>query len=139
MKLVYLTSFLLTTILLTGCELFMEKWYYIYIKNNSNITLFVTAGQELYKMKPYPDTLLPYKKPGNEIISPNNRNNLISSHKWEDVISSLPSDTLSIYFLDADTVNICGWEEVAKDYKVLKRYDFSVDDLKNMNWTVTYP
>ena len=139
MKLIYLTSFLLTTMLLTGCELFMEKWYYIYIKNNSNKTLFVTAGQELYKMKPYPDTLLPYKKPGNEIISPNNRNNLISSHKWEDVISSLPSDTLSIYILDADTVNICGWEEVAKDYKVLKRYDFSVDDLKNMNWTVTYP
>lgn len=139
MKRLLVLSFLLIFILLASCELFMEKWYFIYVKNNSHRTLFITAGQELYKMKPYPDTILPSLQPENEIISPNNKNKLISSQKWENVINSLPSDTLSIYIFDADSIEICGWENVAKDYKVLKRYDLSVDDLKKTDWTVTYP
>jgi len=32
-----------------------------------------------------------------------------------------------------------GWHQVEEGYEVLKRYDLSVYDLTQMNWTITYP
>jgi hypothetical protein len=49
------------------------------------------------------------------------------------------TDTLSIYVFDTDTLNTYDWVKVKVGYKVLKRYDLSLDDLKQMNWTITYP
>jgi len=144
MKRSYIAFMLLGLILTEGCEqileLFMEKVYYIYIQNDSNIDLFVAAADGKHSISPYPDTILPNSRPFLKEVGPDERAKWESHGKWEDRINNLiPSDTLSIYLFDADTVNICGWEEVAKDYKVLKRYDLSVDDLVKMNWTVTYP
>ena len=140
MRQLYIASILLVLILLEGCELFMEKWYYIYVRNDSKRYIYVVSADGLASVDLYPDTLLPHSQPHLDLIKPNTIIKLVSSRKWEDRINNLiPSDTLSIYFFDADTVNICGWEEVAKDYKVLKRYDLSVDDLIKTNWTVTYP
>ena len=140
MRQLSIASILLALILLEGCELFMEKWYYIYVRNDSKRDIYVVSADGLASVDPYPDTLLPNSQPHLDLIKPNTHIKLVSSRKWEDRINNLiPSDTLSIYLFDADTVNICGWEEVAKDYKILKRYDLSVDDLVRMNWTVTYP
>lgn len=118
----------------------MEKVYYIYIQNDSNKDLFVSVADGIHSIDPYPDTLLPYSRPYFKEIRPDERIKWESHGKWEDlIINQLPADTLSIYLFDSDTVNTCGWVEVAKDYKVLKRYDLSVDDLIKTNWTVTYP
>jgi hypothetical protein len=117
----------------------MEKWYAIKVFNKTQRTIMITAGYEKESMNPYPDTSLPISRPHLQEVKSNEYGEIISSFKWEEEIDNLPSDTLSIYLFDADTVNICGWEEIAMDYKVLKRYDLSVDDLIKTNWTVTYP
>jgi len=38
-----------------------------------------------------------------------------------------------------DTLKNDSWENIRDNYKVPKRYDLSLDDLKNMDWTINYP
>ena len=47
----------------------------------------------------------------------------IDSDNWEEEIEFLPKDTLSIFIFSTDTLNKYSWEEVRRDYKILRRYD----------------
>ena len=49
------------------------------------------------------------------------------------------SDTLTVYVFDASVVENTPWEIVARDYLVLKRYDLSLEDLRRLDWRITYP
>lgn len=129
-----------TIILLANCcENMMEKWFYIRVANISQKAIMVTAGYGRFLMNAYPDTTLPPSEPDLYKIEPNKQINLRSGFEWEKVIEEMPLDTLSIYVFDADTLNTYDWVQVKEGYKVLKRYDLSLDDLKQMNWTITYP
>ncbi|GHT78968.1 hypothetical protein AGMMS50262_22190 [Bacteroidia bacterium] len=44
-------------------------------------------------------------------------------------ISSLPHDTLSVFFFSKDTLNAYSWEEIKLGYKILQRYDLSIEDI----------
>jgi hypothetical protein len=57
--------------LLTGCELFMEKVYYIYVQNDSKRDLFVSAADGKHTIDPFPDTLLPHSRPHLDLIKHN--------------------------------------------------------------------
>ena len=52
---------------------------------------------------------------------------------------SLPKDTLSIFIFSTDTLNKYSWEEVRRDYKILKWYDLSYEDCKLLKFRVPYP
>jgi hypothetical protein len=47
-------------------------------------------------------------------------------------ILSLPSDTLSVFFFSQDTLNTYSWEEIKHRYKVLRRYDLSIEDIQKL-------
>ncbi len=51
----------------------------------------------------------------------------------------IPSDTLMVYVFDAMIIESTPWETVKSNYLVLKRYDLSLQDLKNNNWKIIYP
>jgi hypothetical protein len=122
-----------------SCENLMEKWYTIKIQNDSNNRFFVSAGCERYGLFSYPDTLLPTSKPSLLSVSPNDYNNLRSMIKWEEIIKEQPENKLSIYFFNADTIDKYEWPEIKTGYKVMKRFDLSLEDFQGMNWTITYP
>ena len=63
----------------------------------------------------------------------------IDSDNWEEEIESLPKDTLSIFIFSTDTLNKYSWEEVRRDYKILRRYDLSIQDLELLDYKVYYP
>jgi len=46
---------------------------------------------------------------------------------------------MMVYVFDAHVIETTAWDSVKANYLVLKRYDLSLDDLKRMNWTITYP
>jgi hypothetical protein len=62
-----------------------------------------------------------------------------SDEKWEDVFKSLPSDTLSIFIFRAKTISYYDWQLIRNNYKILKRYDISLGDLKQKKWIIPYP
>jgi hypothetical protein len=48
-------------------------------------------------------------------------------------------DTLMIFIFDAQVFENTLWDNVVKDYMIKKRYDVSLQDLQNLDWTLTYP
>jgi hypothetical protein len=44
-------------------------------------------------------------------------------------ILSLPSDTLSVFFFSQDALNVYPWAEIRQEYKILQRYDLSIEDI----------
>ena len=48
-------------------------------------------------------------------------------------------DLLLFYLWDKDTINKYGFENCRSNEKTLKKYKYSVNELENLNWTITYP
>ncbi|MDR1272999.1 MAG: hypothetical protein LBK12_00465, partial [Odoribacteraceae bacterium] len=61
--------------------------------------------------------------------------------KW---IAQFPRDTASIYIFNQDTLNAYPWEEIQRDYKILQRYDLSLENFHELENeygipVITYP
>lgn len=124
-------------ILFLSCEKLLERVYTIFIYNdtNHNIAIGVSdLGEHLF----YPDTLLP-PKPEHILIEPSYSWHYSSFNKWEDNFENSPDDTLSIFFFHSDTLEAYSWEVIREEYKILKRYDLSLEDLQRLDFKVTYP
>ncbi len=114
----------------------------ITFKNETADTLYVVGSTF------YPDTSI-YAGIPNPVLDPNftrvlpNESN--SRALWDRDCLELsfkdliPSDTMMVYVFDAHVIETTAWDSVKVNYLVLKRYDLSLDDLKRMNWTITYP
>lgn len=48
------------------------------------------------------------------------------------------SGILMLYVFDGPTLETQGWDYIKEHNLVLKRYDLTLQDVKNMNWTITY-
>jgi hypothetical protein len=133
--------FILLVANLSKCEkVAMDKRYAVYLKNNAehSIGAYFALGGEFGTL--YPDTTLPETKQYVITeIKPDARYIYDSGIEWEEIYSKLPKDTMSVYVFHTDTLQNVSWEDIRNNYKVLKRYDLSLDDLKRMNWTITYP
>lgn len=123
---------LLVVLCSASCEKLVDHVYSIKIQNNTNDTLL------FFESYNYPDTSIAQDKPILKRIYPKNYNYLDSKDDWDEVLAA-PKDTLSIFILSKDTVDKYNWERIRSDYNILKRYDLSLNDLKRMNWTITYP
>jgi hypothetical protein len=112
---------------------FLERVYSIKMANNTprNVTGFYQTN--------YPDTTIPINLPRLLGIKPFDYTVIDSKQKWEEVIAEIPGRKLSIFVLSSDTVNTYSWDVIRTQYKILKRYDLSLQDLQNSNWTITYP
>lgn len=110
--------------------------------NQTENTLYVRGAYD------YPDTIIsagipnPILDPNFSKVQPNETNNQVL---WDrDCIESaytysIPSDTLMVYVFDATVLETTPWETVISDNLVLKRYDLSLEDLQNSDFTILYP
>jgi hypothetical protein len=49
------------------------------------------------------------------------------------------SGIMQVFVFDGPTLETNGWEYVKENNLVLKRYQFTLQDMQNNNWTITYP
>jgi hypothetical protein len=136
---IILINFLVIMTFAFSCKDHMEGKYFITFNNHSTRSVMIIDGLKDSKMNYYPDTLLPSTEPFLIEVAPNDFGKIISSIKWTEVINNIPSDTLSIYVFDSDTIRFYDWSKIKSDYKVQKRYDLSLEDMQKSNWTITYP
>ncbi len=113
----------------------------ITFKNTRNDTLFVVSSSQ------YPDTLNlegipnPLLDQSFTMVLPKENNTQVLRRRdcielaFKDLI---PSDTLMVYVFDSKVIEDSPWDTIKANYNVLKRYDLSLDDLKRMNWIITY-
>ncbi|HNT42576.1 MAG TPA: hypothetical protein PLA42_07660 [Tenuifilaceae bacterium] len=125
---------IILSIMLCGasCEKLVDHVYSIKIQNNTNDTLL------FYESYNYPDSSIVQNKPILTRVYPKDYSYLDSKKDWDEVLVS-PKDTISIFILSKGTVDKYSWEAIRADYKILKRYDLSIQDLENNQWTITYP
>ena len=118
----------------TGCEIFLDVNYRIAIQNETNDTI------RFYGSYNYPDTAISQNTPMLLYpVIPHTRDYINSrGKKWEKVLVA-PHDTMSIFILQQEVVNTYTWDEIRSKYLILKRYDLSITDLRNLNFVVTYP
>jgi hypothetical protein len=122
----------------SSCINFPDRKYTITIVNNSTHRIrFYFDG--LTGAHYYPDTVLPAVMPPMGIIEPGKRFYRDAGIKWEDTFREMPSDTLSLYVFHPDTLNVYDWPTIRNRYKILKRYDLSIEDLQRADFTISYP
>ncbi|MDO4880740.1 MAG: hypothetical protein Q3983_05620 [Capnocytophaga sp.] len=123
-------------ILLSFFCLQCDKFYDLQIYNNTDRTINIyIADIDTY----YPDTLLPLGSNRLREIKINETLYETSMVQWNNILKNLPKDTLSIFIFNTDTLNKYSWEEIRRNYKILKRYDLSIQDLENLDYKVYYP
>ena len=109
--------------------------------NNTNRTIYVDAS-DLH----YPDTIFVGPTPINnpewtkvEAFHSNNNTLISPGDCWETKFNNIQSGVLSVYVFDSDTLNNILWDTVKVKSLYLKRYDLTLQNLKDRNWTITYP
>lgn len=130
--------YLLVLVLFASCNVKQEFEYPLIIENNSGGNLYFHAATEASPMM-YDDTVLTLNRNDIHLQAIEERVRIGNPIRWVERISQLPLDTLSIYFFHPDTLSTYDWSDIRSDYKVLKRYDLSIEDLTSLNFTVPYP
>ena len=119
-----------------------HEWYF---DNQTNDTLYVYFALDFQTA--YPDTSLPIDPNKANIMGapPHKRQEIYNSRNipYDKIIHDLPKDTLSVFLFYQDTLLKYNWEEIRQGYKILKRYDLSLDDIrflyKNHTLVIPYP
>ncbi len=117
-----------------SCEDYVgDKVYSFWMQDNSG------EGFAFLVSYNYPDTAIPNEYDKLIGVPPGESVSYDSKEKWEEVFENLTSDTLSIFIFNGDTIATYGWDVICKDYKILKRYDLSLEDFERLNWQIAYP
>jgi len=111
-----------------------------------SISFYNSSGKPVYCYEQraygifYPDTILPESNKHLIKIDKEAHFSFGGRGYHEDhFFANLPGDTLSVFFLDPDTLARYDWAIIRRDYKILVRYDLSHNDLKKLNWCIYYP
>jgi hypothetical protein len=129
--------FSLTTLLI-GCGKPKDPQYIKMVNKSQNVV-------DIELQYNYPDTLILDSVSVDHVdtIGPNITRKAVTNslnRGWKSHISHLNShNTIMVFFYSPDTLKKYSWEKIRQDYKVLKRYDLTTDQLEQMDWTVTYP
>jgi hypothetical protein len=104
-----------------------------YVNNSDfDIYYYVLDNHGAYsESQTYPDTTISFDK--KSMGSPLKANMYhvvnIGTLPIENFFKKLPGDTLSVFYFHTDTVSRYSWEEIQHDYKILRRYDLSLEDI----------
>ena len=125
----------ISTLLFISCEN-PDQTYKFRIINDSEKALYF--DRSISNRSVYPDTLISETKVQLKVspYTTSYEGGLIST---EEVFKKYSIDTLSIYFFDADIVDNYSWETIREEYKILKRYDLSIEDIQLLDYEIPYP
>lgn len=121
MKILKITALVGLFTIMTGCD----PYDFVLFVNQSNKNIYV-----MYYVSNYPDTIIVDSHP-----SVNNKYIAVqdTSLIFKNIVPFVDyDDTVSVFVLDADTVNHYTWDTVIKYNMVLQRYDLSFSDYSNL-------
>jgi hypothetical protein len=127
---------IIMVLIILGCP---EQFdFRLVIVNNSSNPIYVINGDEYHDTEYVYVNYYPGNTPAefrieefNEIIYET------PSGGWEHFDES--NDTLAFYFFDADVIETIDWDSIKSNYLILDRYDYTFEDLVNIDWRIEYP
>jgi hypothetical protein len=144
MKKTYLLIFIIALISMAS-KCVMDFAINFTLKNKSNYTIYWYDSSKDISGGVYPDTAINFDREEIKYITkPNEVFCLyIQEYDYKRWISRFPKDTVSIYIFNKDTLDAYKWEIIQSDYKILQRYDLSLEDIyalkENNIPVITYP
>ena len=135
----------------------------IVVENNAEDTVYVypATGDDYFSRTKYPDTLLPrnfYLEQGDLTFADVMAHMYVAPHAsaalwgkdvegvfyWErrpyrKCFREIHLDTLSFFFISADTLRRYGYDYVAEHNILLMRYDLSISDMESLDYRIPYP
>jgi len=135
MKPLKITILLSVFLTLAGCPM-MDYDYSFRFSNNSTRDVYIYLGVigRDNGGTLYPDTAVAEVKCG--VLFKKEESRFYSYSRTK---KDIWTDTLSLFIFDADTFDTHNWEEIKNDYKILQRYDLSPQDIKQLDYKITYP
>lgn len=118
------------------CDKDLSRGFSLYNNSDSPISYYMPWENGLY----YPDTILPELIPYLHKFDKEYHFSFGEGNFHENALFELfPTDTMSVFFFDPDTLAKYNWVTIKEEYNVLVRYDLSHDDLKRLGWCIYYP
>ena len=152
---------IITLIFLSSCvDLKMEPdehTEYFYFKNSSiyPLRVYLALGWKGNHWTVYPDTVLPYWQERDYYKASNSKQHestlvpfspgeqgmvdFVNGRRRDYLNHMLPYDTLSVFIVHDDTLDKYGYDDVRQNNRLLVRYDLSIDEVVNLNYTFEYP
>ena len=122
----------LVVLMLKACEA-PDVHHYFKINNDANHMISYYVGES------YPDTLIVQTKPVLKTVQSNSSFKESDWGTWDERYSKIEGGKISVFIFHTDTLNKYIWKEARDDYMILKRYDLSLEDLEQLDFTITYP
>lgn len=130
-----ITCLILIATFVISCVPPIDTEYVILLKNQSNHRIDSYLGAN----KHFPDTTI-VETNFRWSVEPEKSIGFSSTTRWEKIFEEyVPSDTLSMFVFHTDTLEANLWETIIDEYKVLKRYDLSIEDIQLLNYDIPYP
>lgn len=113
----------------------------ITVVNKTNKTIYIDASES------YPETdftkliVDPLFNPQTTKVEANTTSqNVLPTYGncYEAMYPNIKSGIMMVFVFDGSTLETQGWDYIKANNLVLKRYDLTLKDLENMNWTITY-
>ena len=129
----------ISLLVVVSCEDLTRETYRFNLANRSEIIVGLTrTGNE--DLGFYPDTVITRRLLDQiPILEPGLTLRLGGFRPPEEIFDEQPSDTISVYFFDAQVLEGNSFEDIQDNYRVLKRYDLSAADMKLIDYEVPYP
>ena len=121
----------MSIILFSNCDWFPPSHYAILYENNADHDVYFRSLNNIGVKTTYPDTTISFSKEsmGSSLNARSHVFVNIGTLPIENYFSNIPSDTLSIFYFHPDTISKYSWEEIQHGYKILRRYDLSIEDM----------
>lgn len=114
----------------------------ITVVNKTNKTIYIDASYEYPNTDDYKYNPNPLKNPQTTKVeaSATSKNVLPTYGNCYEARypSRIKSGIMMVYVFDGPTLETQGWDYIKTNNLVLKRYDLTLKDLEDMNWTITY-
>lgn len=127
----YILGLLLLSIMFTQiqCEDCYGLYGVFYVNNaDYDVYLYISDGFS----NAYPNTTIFFNDKNMKLIKRQEQIGVGNRFPLEEIIKSLPSDTLSIFYIHSDTLRKYSWEIIQCEYKILQRYDLSIIDIDKL-------
>jgi hypothetical protein len=121
---------LLGVTLFNKCECEGPSKYAVIHVNNAGFDIYLGNKDGCPEMFFYPDTTISFNN--KERLGCNKAQKYFYKDYGdpiETIIDEIPSDTLSVYYFHPDTLAKYSWLEIQQGYKILQRYDLSIEDI----------
>jgi hypothetical protein len=129
---------LLILVSLLGCPNYSDDSTIILINNSSDTLLYYDiynkTGDTLLKN----NSIYPTEETKKRwMLLPNSQ--LLFPGRFKNLFEEMPEYQYVMFLFEKQTVDSVSWDIIKSNYLVLRRYDLSLADLEEMNWTITYP